>query len=428
MPPSSAYKHVGVMRRADGVEKDAWSHLFGKLSGSNRRVSRLKRGADTRAEYGRCSDALLGGQIMHYCQSVYFSFEQFESFEVVWRRSFSRSFLAGRPCVKGTVYTDLEHGGGVKPIRTHGWVFGLASLFVAFNKALSDVHDTLQRAACRSVLALSLSKWGCACCPNRWNFGHLRAALEDSLRLSACKLIGDAFMLACVLFEGASLASAAEASPQGLEELRARTFGKWEFAGPLPKDDPLQAGARHFRVPRSMLMFEPPGGGGGGGLGAPPSPLLMEYGVISLGALCVSPRWGSSGDGEYVWTFADFALRVPGLSRSRRAQSEFEKLLDWLIARGMPPCKPERPRTLVAPEVAGAVAALRWPGGGTLIRPGEAVADPLPAPVATEVLAAFGRRRCSYRKVAAQIRAAVRGRVGEELARGPAALAGHQTP
>ena len=136
MPPSSAYKHVGVMRRADGVEKDAWSHLFGKLSGSNRRVSRLRRGAVTRAEYGRCSDALLGGQIMHYCQSVYFSFEQFESFEVVWRRSFSRSFLAGRPCVKGTVYTDLEHGGGVKPIRTHGWVFGLASLFVAFNKAL----------------------------------------------------------------------------------------------------------------------------------------------------------------------------------------------------------------------------------------------------------------------------------------------------
>ena len=120
MPPSSAYKHVGVMRRADGVEKDAWSHLFGKLSGSNRRVSRLRRGAVTRAEYGRCSDALLGGQIMHYCQSVYFSFEQFESFEVVWRRCFSRSFLAGRPFVKGMVYTDLEHGGGVKPIRTHG--------------------------------------------------------------------------------------------------------------------------------------------------------------------------------------------------------------------------------------------------------------------------------------------------------------------
>ena len=55
----------------------------------------------------------------------------------------------------------------------------------------------------------------------------------------------------------------------------------------------------------------------------------------------------------------------------------------------MSPCKPERPRTLVAPGVAGAVAALRWPGGGTLVRPGEAVAAPLPAPVASEVLAAL---------------------------------------
>ena len=131
MAPSAMYKHVGIMRRADGSEKDAWLHLFGKLTGSNRRVARLKRGSVTKAEYGRCSDALLGGQIMHYCQSVYFSFEQFESFEVVWRRSFSRSFLHGRPCVKGSVYTDLEHGGGIKPIRTHGWVFGLASLFVS---------------------------------------------------------------------------------------------------------------------------------------------------------------------------------------------------------------------------------------------------------------------------------------------------------
>ena len=73
MAPSAMYKHVGIMRRADGSEKDAWLHLFGKLSGSNRRVTRLKRGAVTRAEYRRCSDALLGGQIMHYCRSVFFS-------------------------------------------------------------------------------------------------------------------------------------------------------------------------------------------------------------------------------------------------------------------------------------------------------------------------------------------------------------------
>ena len=389
MAPSAMYKHVGIMRRADGSEKDAWLHLFGKLTGSNRRVARLKRGSVTKAEYGRCSDALLGGQIMHYCQSVYFSFEQFESFEVVWRRSFSRSFLHGRPCVKGSVYTDLEHGGGIKPIRTHGWVFGLASLFVSMNKALSDVHDTPQRAACRSALALALSKWACPCDPNRWDFQHLRVALEDSLRLSACKFIGDAFMLACVLFEGAKLPLEPESSPQGIEELRARTFGRWELAGPLHIDDPLHPKAPQFRAPKSILLFEPPGGGGGGGLGAPPSPLLMEHGVISLGVMCVPPRWGASGEGEYVWTFADFALRVPRLPRSRRAQNEFEKLLDWLIARGVPPCRPERPRTLGAPGGAGVAAGLRWQEAGTQSGTGEAGAGSAVKPVAAEALAAL---------------------------------------
>ena len=252
---------------------------------------------------------------------------------MVWRRSFSRSFLRGRPCVKGSVYTDLEHGGGVKPTRTHGWVFGLASLFVSMNKALSDVHDTPQRAACCSALALTLSKWACSCDPNRWNFRHLRDALKDSLRLLACKFIGDAFMLACVLFEGATLPFEPESSPQGIEELRARTFDRWELAGPFRADELLHPDAPHFRTPKSVLLFEPPGRGGGGGLGAPPSTLLMEHGVISLGVTRVPPCWGVSGEGEYVWTFADFALRVPRLPRSRRAQSEFEKLLDWLIAR-----------------------------------------------------------------------------------------------
>ena len=112
---------------------------------------------------------------------------------------FARKFFRGQPCVRMTTYTDHEHAAGGTPLRTHGWAFGLAALFVAGNKALADVHDTPQRAAFRSGLALSLSKWGCVGDPNWWDWSHLTEALEKSLRLSNCRYVGDAFMLACAI-------------------------------------------------------------------------------------------------------------------------------------------------------------------------------------------------------------------------------------
>jgi hypothetical protein len=98
LPCDAFYKCIGVYRRADGVESDSWLHLKGKLEIAIRRVAKLRSGAVTAAEFNRCSDALLGGCIMHYCQSIYFSFEQFDKVEVVWRRAFARAFLRGRPC------------------------------------------------------------------------------------------------------------------------------------------------------------------------------------------------------------------------------------------------------------------------------------------------------------------------------------------
>ena len=178
LPHDAFYKCIGVYRRADGHEAGAWLHLKGELEVAVRRMSKVRKGALTMVEFDRCSDALLGGSIMHYCQSVYFSFEQFDKVEVVWRRAFARSCLRGRPCSRAELYLDLEHDVGGRGGRTHGWVFGLAALFVAINKALADVDDTPQRAAARSTMALAMAKWGCVGDPRFWGMAHLGAALE----------------------------------------------------------------------------------------------------------------------------------------------------------------------------------------------------------------------------------------------------------
>ena len=103
----------------------------------------------------------------------------------------------------------------------------------------------------------------------------------------------------------------------------------------------------HFRRPKSLLLFQPAKGKGVVGLGAPPSALLLEHGVISLGCMCVPPRKRVGGVGEFVFTFDDFASKVPGLPRSRRARGDFERLLDWLVENNVPPCRPVRGRAQV---------------------------------------------------------------------------------
>lgn len=54
-----------------------------------------------------------------------------------------------------------EGGGSETGGRRHLWAIGCASFYVAFTRALADTADTSQRAAARSALALSLSRWGC---------------------------------------------------------------------------------------------------------------------------------------------------------------------------------------------------------------------------------------------------------------------------
>ena len=284
--PDESYGHVGKRRRADGNEADAWLLLKRRLDIAVRRLKKARASSMTRLEYGRCTDALFGGLIMHQCQSLYFSFQQMESAEVMWRRVFARTFSKGRLGTKAALYTDGEHTVGQGSLRTHAWVWGLAAIFSAGSKAMADVENTPQRAAFRSALALSLSKWGCVGDWNWWDWSYLAPAIEDSLRLSSCRFLGDAYMLACALFEGSGLELLGDHHVESIGEARAGSWGRFEMAGALPADDPLHKGARHFARPRSCLLFEPPDEDGGGGLGAPVSAFLLHHGVLALGHMC----------------------------------------------------------------------------------------------------------------------------------------------
>lgn len=78
-----------------------------------------------------------------------------------------------------------------------------------------------------------------------------------------------------------------------------------------------------------------------------------------MGCMCVPPRKRVGGVGEFVFTFDDFASKVPGLPRSRRARGDFERLLDWLVENNVPPCRSEGVRRFhVGLSLAGTIA---WP-------------------------------------------------------------------
>ena len=89
-------------------------------------------------------------------------------------------------------------------------------------QSAADVENTPQRAAARSTVALAMTKCVCMGYPLFGEIAHLGAALEQSLRLSKFKYIDDAFLLACVLFEGATVQFEPWFSHQELGEVRAR--------------------------------------------------------------------------------------------------------------------------------------------------------------------------------------------------------------
>ena len=144
------------------------------------------------------TNGLFQGLAGFKCSTVYYSFEWMETVEKEWRRMFNKKARRDATTPACLLY---EGGGGAAGGRRHLWAIGCASFYVAFTRALSDAADTSQRAAARSALALSLSRWGAQGDPRLFSWRHLTSALERQLR-GRQRYLGETFMFISSLLQG----------------------------------------------------------------------------------------------------------------------------------------------------------------------------------------------------------------------------------
>ena len=152
---SEAYKHLGVLRAAMGGDGAARDSLKKQLRVAIGRVARMHK--PSQGDMVLVTNGLFQGLAGFKCSTVYYPFEWMEDIEKEWRRMFNKKARRDATTPSCLLY---EGGGGAVGGRRHLWAIGCASFYVAFTRALADVADTSQRAAARSALALSLSRWG----------------------------------------------------------------------------------------------------------------------------------------------------------------------------------------------------------------------------------------------------------------------------
>jgi hypothetical protein len=225
---SDAYKHLGVLRAAMGGDAAAADSLRKQLRLAIGRVARMHR--PSREDMVLVTNGLFQGLAGFKCSTVYYSFEWMEGVEREWRKMFNRK---ARRDSSTPVCLLYEGGGGTEAgTRRHLWAIGCSAFYSAFTRALADRADTSQRAAARSALALSLSRWGIQGDPRLASWRHLSGVLEKQLR-DGRGYLGDTFMFISDLVRDEHEACGAHEN--------------WQWAVEPDSWDPLHAERPHFR-------------------------------------------------------------------------------------------------------------------------------------------------------------------------------------
>ena len=310
---NEAYKHLGVLRAAVGGDDAASDSLRKQLRVAIGRVARMHR--PSREDMVLVTNGLFQGLAGFKCSTVYYSFEWMEGVEREWRRMFNRK--ARRDA--STPVCGLYEGGGsaTKGVRRHLWAISCSAFYVAFTRALADRADTSQRAATRSALALSLSRWGVQGDPRLASWRHLNEVLEKQLR-GQRKYLGDIFMFISSVVQ--------DDEARGAHE-------NWQWAVEPEEWDPLHAGRPHFRELESISLFDTEKLGG---LGIEPAPMLLDARIRVAGQMAT---WGDEHEGPRWLNFDDARRLYPWLST--KAKVEWERTVA---------CLEERLEDVVAPE------------------------------------------------------------------------------
>jgi hypothetical protein len=273
---SEAYKHLGVLRAALGGDGAAAESLKKQLRVAIGRVARMHK--PSRRDMILVSNGLFQGLAGFKCSTVYYPFEWMEDIEKEWRRMFNKKARRDATTPACLLY---EGGGGAAGGRRHLWAIGCASFYVSFTRALADAADTSQRAAARSALALSLSRWGAQGDPRLFSWSHLTSTLERHLR-GRQRYLGEAFMFISSLLQGDK--------PPG---------ENWRWVNNPETWDPLHECRPHFRTLGSIALFEPEQRGG---LGIEPAPKLLDARIRAAGQLYT---WGAMHEGSRLMSFEE---------------------------------------------------------------------------------------------------------------------------
>ena len=304
---SEAYKHLGVLRVAMGGDGAASESLKKQLRVAIGRVARMHK--PSRRDMILVTNGLFQGLAGFKCSTVYYPFEWMEEVEKEWRRMFNKKARRDASTPACLLY---EGGGGAAGGRRHLWAIGCASFYVSFTRALADASDTSQRAAARSALALSLSRWGVQGDPRLFSWRHLTSALERHLR-GRQRYLGEAFMFISSLLQGDKPSSV-----------------NWRWVYQPETWDPLHEGRPHFRTLESMALFEPEQHGG---LGIEPAPRLLDARIRVVGQMYT---WGALHENARVMSFDEARRLYPWLTASARAEwdrtsADIEERLDGVV-------------------------------------------------------------------------------------------------
>ena len=288
---SEAYKHLGVLRVAMGGDGAARDSLKKQLRVAIGRVARMHK--PSQGDMVLVTNGLFQGLAGFKCSTVYYPFEWMEDIEKEWRRMFNKKARRDATTPSCLLY---EGGGGMTGGRRHLWAIGCASFYVSFTRALADTADTSQRAAARSALALSLSRWGVQGDPRLFQWRHLMSTLERHLR-GRQRYLGEAFMLIAGLLQG-------DKPPRE----------NWRWVTGPDTWDPLHADRPHFRTLESTALFESEACGG---LGIEPAPKLLDARLRVVGQMYT---WGAVHEGARLMTFEEARRLYPWLSACARME------------------------------------------------------------------------------------------------------------
>jgi hypothetical protein len=203
------YKHLGVLRCADGSDTEAWKKLKRSLLAAIRRVAQMQR--PTMNDMILCTNGLFMGIGGYTMSSIYIPEGELMKIERAWRKvfNFKIGWETSSPCRQ--LY-DHSGGGNLRNERWHLVAIGGAALYAAFCRAMADKAPTPQRCAARAALGLAFRRWGCCEDPATWDCAHLSQAMHESLQRNEVRHIADAFILFSLQAQEAEVQAANESA------------------------------------------------------------------------------------------------------------------------------------------------------------------------------------------------------------------------